>query len=77
MSISILQSVFLPQGYPESVSNDYLKYQIWDTVQVFYRGSCIETLVYECSCYVYLLNEMTCIKFIWKTKLLNLYKKQI
>jgi len=26
--------VFLPQGYPESVSDDYLEYQIWDTVQV-------------------------------------------
>lgn len=26
--------VFLPQGYPESVSDDYYKYQIWDTVQV-------------------------------------------
>lgn len=26
--------VFLPQGYPESVSKDYLSYQIWDTVQV-------------------------------------------
>uniref|UniRef100_A0A8C0GB37 RUS family member 1 n=1 Tax=Chelonoidis abingdonii TaxID=106734 RepID=A0A8C0GB37_CHEAB len=28
-------SVFLPQGYPESVSQDYLPYQIWDTVQAF------------------------------------------
>lgn len=28
------QSVFLPQGYPDSVSNDYLHYQFWDTVQV-------------------------------------------
>ncbi len=28
------QSVFLPQGYPESVSEDYLQYQFWDTVQV-------------------------------------------
>ncbi|XP_053219535.1 RUS family member 1 isoform X5 [Podarcis raffonei] len=27
--------VFLPQGYPESVSSDYLAYQIWDTVQAF------------------------------------------
>uniref|UniRef100_A0A8C3S8V6 Chromosome 16 open reading frame 58 n=1 Tax=Chelydra serpentina TaxID=8475 RepID=A0A8C3S8V6_CHESE len=32
---SPLQSVFLPQGYPESVSQDYLSYQIWDTVQAF------------------------------------------
>ncbi|XP_069507721.1 RUS family member 1 [Ambystoma mexicanum] len=28
-------SVFLPQGYPESVSDDYLTYQIWDTIQAF------------------------------------------
>ncbi|XP_067389095.1 RUS family member 1 isoform X2 [Emydura macquarii macquarii] len=31
----IFMSVFLPQGYPESVSQDYLRYQIWDTVQAF------------------------------------------
>ncbi|XP_063157470.1 RUS family member 1 [Candoia aspera] len=28
-------SVFLPQGYPESVSEDYLAYQLWDTIQAF------------------------------------------
>ncbi|KAK7499136.1 hypothetical protein BaRGS_00009683, partial [Batillaria attramentaria] len=28
-------TVFLPQGYPDSVSEDYLSYQIWDTVQAF------------------------------------------
>ncbi|VDM50067.1 unnamed protein product [Toxocara canis] len=27
--------VFLPRGYPHSVSNDYINYQIWDTVQAF------------------------------------------
>lgn len=26
--------MFLPQGFPESVSEDYLQYQFWDTVQV-------------------------------------------
>ncbi len=26
--------MFLPDGYPSSVSEDYLQYQIWDTVQV-------------------------------------------
>ncbi|CAH8560165.1 unnamed protein product [Schistosoma curassoni] len=26
---------FLPVGYPSSVSNDYLEYQIWDTIQAF------------------------------------------
>ncbi|XP_020501388.2 RUS1 family protein C16orf58 homolog [Labrus bergylta] len=33
--VGVLKSVFLPQGYPESVSNDYLQYQFWDTVQAF------------------------------------------
>ncbi len=28
------KSAFLPDGYPESVSEDYLEYQIWDTIQV-------------------------------------------
>uniref|UniRef100_F1L6T6 Protein root UVB sensitive/RUS domain-containing protein n=1 Tax=Ascaris suum TaxID=6253 RepID=F1L6T6_ASCSU len=27
--------VFLPRGYPHSVSADYMSYQIWDTVQAF------------------------------------------
>eukprot|EP00795_Rhopilema_esculentum_P015616 gene15616-6898_t len=31
----LLTTVFLPQGYPESVSEDYLEYQIWDTAQAF------------------------------------------
>ena len=34
----LFQTVFLPQGYPDSVSGDYLVYQLWDTIQVF-RGS--------------------------------------
>ncbi|KAI5097089.1 RUS1 family protein C16orf58-like isoform X1 [Silurus meridionalis] len=29
------KNVFLPQGYPESVSEDYLQYQMWDTLQAF------------------------------------------
>ncbi|KAG2463694.1 PATL2 protein, partial [Polypterus senegalus] len=33
--IDAFTSVFLPQGYPESVSEDYLSYQLWDTVQAF------------------------------------------
>lgn len=33
--IGVFKSVFLPQGYPESVSRDYLQYQFWDTVQAF------------------------------------------
>lgn len=28
------QRVLLPQGYPESVSPDYLQYQCWDALQV-------------------------------------------
>uniref|UniRef100_A0A2D4NVH3 Uncharacterized protein n=1 Tax=Micrurus surinamensis TaxID=129470 RepID=A0A2D4NVH3_MICSU len=31
----IFMSIFLPQGYPESVSTDYLAYQFWDTIQAF------------------------------------------
>ncbi|KAM3968700.1 RUS family member 1 [Aphomia sociella] len=27
--------VFLPQGYPDSVSKDYIAYQVWDTAQAF------------------------------------------
>ncbi|XP_040828903.1 RUS family member 1 [Ochotona curzoniae] len=30
-----LQAVFLPQGFPDSVSPDYLPYQLWDSVQAF------------------------------------------
>ncbi|CAG0890497.1 unnamed protein product [Cyprideis torosa] len=30
-----LIEAFLPQGYPESVSSDYLEYQVWDTIQAF------------------------------------------
>lgn len=28
-----LKSIFLPKGFPHSVSQDYLEYQVWDTVQ--------------------------------------------
>ncbi|XP_012944155.1 RUS family member 1 [Aplysia californica] len=31
----VFSNIFLPQGYPDSVSDDYLTYQIWDTVQAF------------------------------------------
>ncbi|KAL1140675.1 hypothetical protein AAG570_000605, partial [Ranatra chinensis] len=33
--LGVLKHVFLPQGYPESVSKDYVNYQIWDTIQAF------------------------------------------
>ena len=32
--VQFIRQVFLPQGYPESVSDDYFSYQLWDTVQV-------------------------------------------
>jgi len=32
--VNVLRTIFLPQGYPDSVSDDYLAYQIWDTAQV-------------------------------------------
>lgn len=28
-------SAFLPAGYPQSVSRDYMEYQLWDTAQAF------------------------------------------
>ncbi|XP_025195784.1 RUS1 family protein C16orf58 homolog [Melanaphis sacchari] len=34
-SINILKEVFLPRGFPNSVSKDYTEYQIWDTIQAF------------------------------------------
>ncbi|XP_055386469.1 RUS family member 1 [Condylostylus longicornis] len=33
--LKLLQNIFLPKGYPDSVSEDYLTYQIWDTIQAF------------------------------------------
>uniref|UniRef100_A0A914CSE8 RUS family member 1 n=1 Tax=Acrobeloides nanus TaxID=290746 RepID=A0A914CSE8_9BILA len=33
--IALFSSVFLPQGYPYTVTSDYLQYQIWDTIQAF------------------------------------------
>ncbi|KAF8569070.1 hypothetical protein P879_08646 [Paragonimus westermani] len=32
-SLTSLKSIFLPKGYPQSVSPDYAEYQIWDTIQ--------------------------------------------
>lgn len=29
------KNIFFPKGYPDSVTSDYLKYQIWDTIQAF------------------------------------------
>ncbi|NP_001030594.1 RUS family member 1 [Rattus norvegicus] len=34
-TLSGLRSVLLPQGFPDSVSPDYLQYQLWDSVQAF------------------------------------------
>ena len=42
LSVLFMQEAFLPQGYPGSVSDDYLAYQIWDTVQVYQQS-------YKCS----------------------------
>lgn len=38
-SVGILKEVFLPRGFPNSVSKDYTEYQIWDTVQVTFKYS--------------------------------------
>ncbi|XP_072022371.1 RUS family member 1-like [Amphiura filiformis] len=32
---TFVRDVFLPLGYPESVSEDYMSYQLWDTLQAF------------------------------------------
>eukprot|EP00092_Neocalanus_flemingeri_P011881 GFUD01012813.1.p1 GENE.GFUD01012813.1~~GFUD01012813.1.p1 ORF type:complete len:393 (+),score=127.08 GFUD01012813.1:524-1702(+) len=34
-ALGLIRHVLLPEGYPDSVSGDYLEYQIWDTVQAF------------------------------------------
>ncbi|KAK6104678.1 Vitamin B6 photo-protection and homoeostasis family protein [Brugia pahangi] len=31
----LLRDIFMPRGYPQSVSPDYMNYQIWDTIQAF------------------------------------------
>lgn len=33
--LNFFQSVFLPQGFPDSVSQDYIEYQIFDSLQAF------------------------------------------
>ena len=33
--LGLARQVFLPEGYPHSVSADYLQYQVWDTLQAF------------------------------------------
>jgi len=33
--LGLIRHVLLPEGYPDSVSGDYLEYQTWDTVQAF------------------------------------------
>ena len=37
---TFLQDAFLPEGYPASVSPDYLEYQMWDTAQAFASYTC-------------------------------------
>ncbi|EFO20648.1 hypothetical protein LOAG_07840 [Loa loa] len=32
---SLFRDIFMPRGYPQSVSPDYMNYQIWDTIQAF------------------------------------------
>ncbi|KAH8249579.1 hypothetical protein KR032_010645 [Drosophila birchii] len=36
----LLQKIFLPKGYPDSVSEDYAAYQVWDTAQAFCSTIC-------------------------------------
>jgi len=46
-----LRQVFLPYGYPQSVSKDYVEYQCWDTVQVKFKLNYLK------------ITSMTCIKY--------------
>ncbi|EFA76161.1 DUF647 family protein [Heterostelium album PN500] len=32
-AMELLRSMFLPAGYPDSVTSDYMSYQVWDTAQ--------------------------------------------
>lgn len=33
--VNVLRDIFLPRGYPDSVTPDYANYQLWDTLQAF------------------------------------------
>lgn len=33
--LGMARQVFLPVGFPDSVSSDYFEYQLWDTMQAF------------------------------------------
>ena len=35
---NLFEFLFLPQGYPNSVSRDYTEYQVWDTFQALFSG---------------------------------------
>ena len=35
--VNVLREIFLPEGYPHTISDDYLAYQVWDTIQAFAR----------------------------------------
>ena len=47
--LHVLQSMFLPEGYPDSVTPDYLSFQVWDSVQAlssYLRGMlCTQALL--------------------------------
>ena len=34
----IIRDVFLPVGFPKSVSEDYVTYQVWDSAQALCRS---------------------------------------
>ena len=41
--VNVLREIFLPEGYPHTVSDDYLAYQVWDTIQAFAR--CVRSVL--------------------------------
>ena len=53
----LFRSVFLPAGFPHSVSRDYVAYQTWDTVQAFASSisSSLATRVWRENCFLTLI----------------------
>lgn len=42
---NVVKEVFLPRGFPNSVSKDYTEYQIWDTIQVSHHIMYVKLII--------------------------------
>ena len=75
----VFRQVFLPHGYPASVSTDYMAYQIWDTVQVsqlksirsLARTMTAETRVVSVICQLHISSVSVNLEFITTYYVLN------